>query len=84
MGKDEALMCNSTQVKGQSAQQSPGSQEYVPTSNKLDLYPGLSCFIGRPGYVVTNKSPITVIVMIPCVLYCLQGWLLHEVYHKWC
>ena len=20
---------------------------------------------------------------IPCVLYCLQGWLLHEVYHKW-
>ena len=85
MGKDEALTCNSAQEKGQSVQQSPIIITRVYNNPPL-LYTLDNNYRNQVNTPMSNTSPIvyTVVVIIPCVLYCLQGWLLHEVCHKWC
>ena len=40
---------------------------------------------GRQRVIMISYAVFVIIYMyVPCVLYCLQGWMLHEVYHKWC
>ena len=60
MGKDEALMCNSTQVKGQSAQQSPGSQGTQLNINHnilCCLCDDTLCSVLSAGMVVARGMP---------------------------